>query len=85
MNADIRTEVFDMFYKMETKNEQDVYLSGCIEVINIKRRCLRIKRNLKDVIPINDDIYMHSASYKHKVSIIIPDASYKIHTNPHHS
>lgn len=38
LNDDVKTTIFNHFYSLKEKNDQDIYLQGLLEVVNVKRR-----------------------------------------------
>lgn len=60
-------DIFEKFYKLNTKDEQDIYLQGLIEVRSVQQR---LKRNTEGRNPSNSYRYCVSvAQQKYKVCL----------------
>nr|CAI5866003.1 unnamed protein product [Callosobruchus analis] len=47
-SEDDKLQIFQRFYSLQTKDEQDIFLEGLIQVLNIKQRRPRQKRKYLD-------------------------------------
>lgn len=62
ISEDRRNDIFQKFYALKTKDEQDIHLQGCLEIRNVQRRVKPKTENEKRNVP-------RSCSFVHFVSI----------------